>query len=81
MANDAEIKQLKEIKKELEEIVVRTKAPRIFLNGILYGAGAFVGGIFAVAAVGWFLSFMGIIPGLNELVPYVQGIIDSIPGR
>jgi hypothetical protein len=77
MANiDPEIRELKQIKRELEEIKDRTANPkRMFVNGILYGAGAFLGGIIAVALVGWVLSILGIIPGLAVIVEYLQSII------
>jgi hypothetical protein len=73
MPDNSEIKQLKQIKQELEEIKDRTGNPRrIFLNGILYGAGAFVGGVLAVSLVGWLLSFLGVIPGLDVIADYLQ---------
>lgn len=77
MANiDPEIRELKQIKRELEEIKDRTGNPRrMFMNGILYGAGAFVGGIIAVALVGWVLLILGIIPGLAVIAEYLQSII------
>jgi hypothetical protein len=73
MPDNSEIKLLKQIKQELEEIKDRTGNPRrIFLNGILYGAGAFVGGVLAVSLVGWLLSFLGVIPGLDVIADYLQ---------
>lgn len=82
MVQDEEVRQLKQIKRELEEIKDRTANPRrMFFNGIMYGAGAFVGGIVAVALLGWLLSFLGIIPGLSHMVEYMQGLVESIPGK
>jgi hypothetical protein len=82
MSDDQEVRQLKQIRRELEEIKDRTANPkRMFVNGILYGAGAFVGGILAVTAIGWVLSFLGIIPGLSHIVEYMQGLVESIPGK
>lgn len=73
---DDEIKQLRQIKRELVEIKDRTANPRrMFINGVLYGAGAFVGGIIAVALVGWVLSFLGVIPGLHVLTDYLQTLV------
>lgn len=76
MASDDELKQLKQIKRELEEIKDRTGNPRrIFQNGVLYGAGAFLGGILAVSLVGWLLSFLGVIPGLDVITDYLQSVV------
>ena len=84
MADEIEkdsLRQLKKIERELSAIKERTSNPkRMFINGILYGAGAFVGGILAVAAIGWALSFLGVIPGLSELVEYMQGLM-SLRGK
>jgi len=76
MPEDPEIRQLKQIKRELEEIKDRTANPRrSFVNGILYGAGAFIGGIIAVALLGWLLSFLGVIPGLDVISDYLQSLL------
>jgi hypothetical protein len=73
---DPEIRELKQIKRELEEIKDRTANPkRMFVNGILYGAGAFLGGIIAVALIGWLLSFLGVIPGLDVIAEYLQTLL------
>jgi len=79
---EQEIRQLKQIKRELEEIKERTGNPRrSFVSGIFYGAGAFIGGILAVTLIGWLLSFLGIIPGLGELVTYLQDLINQLPRK
>lgn len=67
------LKQLKRIENELEEIKERSSDPkRTFLFGILYGAGAFVGGILAIVLLGWLLSIAGLIPGLSEISQKIQ---------
>lgn len=79
---DKELKQLKEIAKELSEIKKGTNDPkRYFLNGIVYGAGAFVGGILAIAIIGWILNVLGIIPGLSELAEYIRSLLAQLPSR
>ena len=79
---DPELKQLREIKQELTEIKERTASPKsVFFNGVLYGAGALVGGIVAVALIGWLLAVLGIIPGLNELADYLGSLIGQLPSR
>lgn len=79
MANELEkdgLRHLKRIERELGEIRDRTGSPkRAFVNGILYGAGAFIGGVVAVALIGWLLSFLGVIPGLNAITDYLQSLI------
>lgn len=82
MAGDGELKQLKEIKKELVEIRERTATPKqVFLNGVLYGAGWFVGGIVAVALLGWVLNILGVIPGFNELSDYIRSLVSELPSK
>lgn len=76
MANDTELKQLKRISRELAEIRDRTADPRrAFANGILAGAGWFLGSILAVTFLGWMLSVAGVIPGLNTMVERVQAVV------
>lgn len=82
MADEQELKQLKEIKKELVEIRERTSNPKqTFINGILYGAGWFIGGILAVAILGWVLNVLGVIPGFSELSDYVHSLMGELPSR
>lgn len=72
------LKQLKRIENELEEIKERSSDPkRTFLFGILYGAGAFVGGLLAIVLLGWALSIAGLIPGLSEISHTIQTKIES----
>lgn len=76
VASDDELKQLKQIKRELVEIKDRTANPkRMFMNGVVYGAGAFLGGVLAVSLVGWLLSFLGVIPGLDVITDYLQSVV------
>lgn len=79
---DPELRQLKEIKKELSAIKDRTASPKqAFIHGILYGAGALVGGVLAVALVGWVLNLLGIIPGFGELADYLRSLFEQLPSR
>lgn len=72
------LKQLKRIENELEEIKERTSDPkRTFLFGILYGAGAFVGGLIAIVLLGWLLSIAGLIPGVSEISTKIQAKIEA----
>lgn len=82
MADEKELRQLKEIKKELSQIRVSTNSPKqAFVSGILYGAGWFVGGILAVALLGWMLNILGVIPGFDDLVAYVQSLSNERPRK
>lgn len=79
---DPELQQLKEIKKELSKIQERTASPKqAFIHGILYGAGALVGGILAVVLIGWVLNVLGIIPGFGELAEYLSSLMGELPRR
>jgi hypothetical protein len=82
MADEKELRQLREIKKELSEIKERSSdIKRTFLHGVLYGAGALVGGILAVALIGWVLNILGIIPGFGELADYGRSLMEQLPSR
>jgi hypothetical protein len=73
-----ELEHLANIESELEEIKNRTpNARRAFLNGILQGGGAIVGGITAVALIGWALAASGVIPGLGHISQYLQNIVNQ----
>jgi hypothetical protein len=62
------VRQLKEIKRELKAIESNTSIGNWFWHGILSGAGWIVGSLIALLIIGWGLSFLGIIPGLNRIV-------------
>ena len=67
------------VKEILEEIRDNTATPwwRAAVNGLLYGAGWVIGTVFAIAALGWFLSLFGVIPGFGELTSRLQNIVQS----
>lgn len=68
---------LTEIHEEIRELKRQTLSWKTwFLRGILYGVGALVGSIVAVALFGWVLSLMGVIPGFGELAEYLRGLMD-----
>jgi predicted lipid-binding transport protein (Tim44 family) len=72
------LKHLEHIEQELEEIKDRTPAPgRAFAYGLWQGAGALLGGILALALLGWALSFFGIIPGFATIAKYFQDIVNN----
>lgn len=72
------LKHLEHIDKELGEIRDRTPAPqRAFLLGLLQGAGALIGGILALALLGWALAFFGVIPGFVDISHYIQNSVDN----
>jgi hypothetical protein len=47
----------------------------IFLKGIVYGVGLFIGGTIVVAIVFWILGFFDDVPLIG---PFVQKIIDGL---
>lgn len=81
MANgkeDPEIRQLREIRQELEAIRENTAAKTSFWHGILYGIGWIIGSLVALVLVGWLLSVLGIIPGLNHIVAVFQNAFTQV---
>ncbi|MBC7836451.1 hypothetical protein H7X87_01590 [Acetobacteraceae bacterium] len=76
------LEHLEHIEVELKEIKKRTPTSyRAFINGIFQGAGAIVGGILAVALIGFLLSVFGVIPGLGEIAHYFQNIMGQLHSR
>lgn len=73
------LRSLERIERDLEEL--KGNPRRTFLNGILYGAGAFVGGILAILLIGWTLSILGIIPGFEELEEQLGDTYESVRSR
>jgi hypothetical protein len=68
-----ELKHLANIENELEEIKRRTPTRmRAFVNGMLSGGGAIVGGIIAVILIGWVLAFFGFLPGFSYIAAYIK---------
>ena len=75
------LKHLKNIEDDIEEIKERTPgARRSFLNGILWGAGTVLGTALAFVLLGWVLSVFGLIPGMRDMVEYLQAIVSQIRG-
>jgi len=71
------LERLERIEEDLEEIKERTPNKRkSFIYGVWYGAGALIGGILALALLGYILSIFGVIPGLGEIARYLQDIVD-----
>ena len=67
------LEHLTRIEADLEEIRRRTPSPRhALVNGLFQGAGALVGGVVALALLGWVLSFFGIIPGVGTITKSLQ---------
>ena len=54
---------------------------RAFVNGIFHGMGAVVGGIFALALIGWILSLLGVIPGFDRFETYLGDKVDAFEHR
>lgn len=76
---EAGLKYLEKIEEDVEDI--KRRAPgsrRAFLNGIMQGVGAVVGSIIAVFLLGWLLSFLGFIPGLQEFAESVRNISPAV---
>jgi hypothetical protein len=75
---DPEVVQLRKIERELKNIEGNTSPKTWFLHGVLYGAGWIVGSLVAIVLIGWVLSLLGIIPGLNHLVSDFQDAFTRI---
>lgn len=67
------LEHLANIEEGVAELADKIPGPRrSFLNGVLQGMGAVIGSLLAVALLGWFLSAIGIIPGMGVIADHVQ---------
>ena len=74
-----DIEQLAEIKTDLEDLKHLTGSSKEwFVRGILQGAGAIIGSILMLIALGWFLSIIGVIPGAAEIANFIRGYLDQV---
>ena len=70
------LQHLERIEQELEEIKKRTPTQKSsFVSGLWQGAGAFIGGVLALALLGWVLSLFGVIPGFAAIAHYLQDAV------
>ncbi|MBP7770582.1 MAG: hypothetical protein KA066_01570 [Candidatus Pacebacteria bacterium] len=70
--------EAKKVEALLDEIKSNTQARpgKSFYNGMLQGAGIVLGTIVAVVLVGWLLSILGVIPGVDVLAQRFAEILD-----
>ncbi len=71
--------EAKKVEALLDEIKSNTQArpAKSFVNGILYGAGIVLGTIVGVVLVGWLLSILGVIPGVDILAQKFSEILQK----
>ncbi len=80
MAIDPQVQEeAKKVETLLSEIKTNTqnKPAKSFVNGMLYGAGIVLGTIVGVVLVGWLLSILGVIPGVDVLAQRVSDILQK----
>ena len=72
-------KEIRKVETLLGEIKENTESrpAKSFINGILYGGGVVLGTIVAVALVGWLLSVLGVIPGIDILAHKFSDILQN----
>jgi hypothetical protein len=75
---DSEVEQLREIKLELKNIESNTSAKWWILHGMLYGAGWIIGSLLAIVIIGWILSLLGIIPGVDRIAVDLQNAFTRV---
>lgn len=74
----AGMKHLEEIEEDLDINRKRTGDPkRSFVSGLFQGAGAIVGSLIALAALGTILSFIGVIPVFADASHYLHTLIEE----
>lgn len=84
MAADIEKKQLKELRDigdDLDVLRKQTTRKASFLRGMYQGAGAVLGGVIALALLGWVLGILGFIPGFSSFEEYLGGVVRDFERR
>jgi hypothetical protein len=71
--------EAKKVEALLDEIKSNTesKPAKSFINGILYGAGIVLGTIVAVVGIGWLLTILGVIPGVDVIAQKISEILQK----
>jgi|GEM_PF-2892382 hypothetical protein len=75
---DTEVAELRRIRRELRNIESNTSAKWWILHGMLYGAGWILGSLLAILILGWLLSLLGVIPGLNKIVADISAAFSRV---
>lgn len=53
----------------------------IFVLGLIQGVGVVVGATILILLISWFVSFLGLIPGLEHLAESIQRLLDYAAER
>jgi hypothetical protein len=72
------LERLEHIEEDLD--VIKNNTPgryRAFVYGLWHGVGALVGGIVGLTLIGWLLTALGVLPGVSELVPYLEQMVNN----
>lgn len=69
----------KQILEEVKKLKPNTKHEFLmsFLKGILSGLGSVIGGLLAIALIGWILNIAGVIPRVKETLTTWQEILQK----
>jgi len=70
---------LKRIEHELTDIRkgVKPSWKRLLLEGLLRAAGLVAGTVLTIALLGWLLTILGVIPGLEEVADWLNQILEA----
>ncbi len=84
MTADIESKQLRELREISDDIEVlreQSKPHASFVRGIFHGAGAVLGGVIALALLGFLLGVLGLIPGFDKFESYMGSLVQAFEHR
>lgn len=77
-----QLKELREISEDLEVLRVQSTSHKAsFVRGVFQGAGAVVGGVIALALLGWLLTLLGVIPGFDSFEQYLDTVVRDFEHR
>ena len=72
----AEAKKVEELLDEIKDNTEH-RPTKSLLNGMLYGVGIVLGTIVGVVAIGWLLSILGVIPGVDVIAQKLSDILQK----
>lgn len=76
-----QLEELRDISDGLDVLRAQATPKASFVRGIFQGAGAVLGGILALALLGWVLGLLGVIPGFDTFEQYLSSVVGDFERR
>jgi len=77
MEQEKLIQEIKKLRSEMDNLIKRYSFKRMFLGGMLHGAGILVGATLLVLIGGLILNVLGLLPGVSDIVQVITEAFES----